>query len=79
MEEGGYPSQLQMGVPKPGPDVGYPGDGIPPAKDGVLPPPPRIEHHMKYLIHSGRYAYCVHTGGLSCFNRTFTVEGVVLM
>ena len=26
---------------------------------------------MEYLIRGGRYASCVHTGGLSCFNKMF--------
>ena len=28
--------------------------------------PPGIGQHMEYLIHCGRYASCVHAGGLSC-------------
>ena len=30
--------------------------------------PPRIGQHMEYLICRGRYASCVHAGGLSCFH-----------
>ena len=30
---------------------------------GKPPPPPQ---HMEYLISGGRYASCVHAGGLSC-------------
>ena len=31
------------------------------------PPPPRIGQQMEYLICRGRYASCVHAGGLSCY------------
>ena len=27
----------------------------------------KIEQHREYLLHGGRYASCVHAGGLSCF------------
>ena len=27
----------------------------------------KIAQHRKYLLHGGRYASCVHAGGLSCF------------
>ena len=46
-------------------DVGNP----PPTRSGVPPPPPprRIgQQMMDYLIRLGRYASCVHAGGLSC-------------
>ena len=36
----------------------------PPAK--VPAPPPWVGQHMEYLIRCGRYASCVHAGGLSC-------------
>ena len=26
----------------------------------------KIEQHREYLLHGGRYASCVHAGGLSC-------------
>ena len=28
----------------------------------------KIAQHRKYLLHGGRYASCIHAGGLSCFN-----------
>ena len=65
---------LAGGVPWPG---GYPGWGVP--WPGVVPwsgtPPPRpgqdgggtqLGQHREYLLHGGRYASCVHAGGLSC-------------
>ena len=51
---GGYPSP-QQGYP---PSRGTPGSGT--------PPPPGAGQHMEYLISGGRYASCVHAGGLSC-------------
>ena len=35
---------------------------------GVTPPPPpkKTEKQSEYLLHGGRYASCVHAGGLSC-------------
>ena len=53
--DGGYPGQggtLARGVPWPG---GYPGRG------GT-----QLGQHRGYLLHGGRYASCVHAGGLSC-------------
>ena len=69
---GGFPSQ---GVPWPGPHGGYPSQGWvpPPSRDGIPPiqrwgtPAPLIGQQMEYLIRGGRYASCVHAGGLSCF------------
>ena len=78
---GGYPVQVQIGAgvpqphqaggggyqrwgtPQPGQDIGYPRWGTP-WQDGV----PGGGQQMKYLIRRGRYASCVHAGGLSCFN-----------
>ena len=56
-----YPGQ-GWGTPPP------PGMGNPPPHQGwVIPPPPRIGlQMMEYLIRCGRYASCVHAGGLSC-------------
>ena len=61
---GGYPSQVWM--------VGYPLGQVwmvgvypgypPPWLDGVPP----LHQHSKHLLRSGRYASCVHAGGLSC-------------
>ena len=47
---GGYPSPSR-GIPWPG--LGY-------------PPPPKTEQQSEHLLHGGRYASCVHAGGLSC-------------
>ena len=56
------------------------GEGVPPIQGwgtplarsgrGFPPPngvPPWIGQQMEYLIRRGRYASCVHAGGLSCF------------
>ena len=54
--------------------------GVPPHLAGGCPPgvsptwqggarpgtPPYQEQHSMYLLHGGRYASCVHAGGLSC-------------
>ena len=37
-------------------------------RPSVCPPPPD-------LLHGGRYASCVHAGGLSCFKHMVTVSG----
>ena len=31
-----------------------------------------LGQHREYLLHGGRYASCVHAGGLSCSIATFT-------
>ena len=57
----------EMGTPWPGMGPPVQRWGTPPlARDGALPPPPRIGQQMEYLICHGRYTSCVHTGGLSC-------------
>ena len=67
---GGVPCQVQLGgtlvggtlargVPWPG---GYPGRGGTLARGGT-----QLGQHREYLLHGGRYASCVHAGGLSCF------------
>ena len=53
----GYPPVSWMGYP-PVSWMGYPPPG------GTPPPPP--EQHNVYLLRDGRYASCVHAGGLSC-------------
>ena len=53
---GGYPDW--GGVPWPG---GYPGRGGTLAGGGT-----QLAQHREYLLHGGRYASCVHAGGLSC-------------
>ena len=77
---GGYPAQggtLPGGVPCQGgyPARGYPAGGYP--AGGTLPgyPPARsgmgggtqLGQQKEYSLHGGRYASCVHAGGLSCF------------
>ena len=75
------PGQVSWGVPWWG---GYltwvPPTRVPPAR--VPPPPgyppggeypvgvPRSGQHREYLLHGGRYASCVHVGGLSCLSIT---------
>ena len=78
---GGYPGQVQqegvshLGYPPPTSDLA---GGTPP---WVLPPPPfkpgrgvplpptsGNTKQMEYLIRRGRYASCVHAGGLSCIS-----------
>ena len=63
--QGGYPSQVQArGTPCRGvPHLGY--NTAPPhwTWPGVVP---HRGKQMEYLIRRGRYASCVHAGGLSC-------------
>ena len=71
--DGGYPGQVRTGgtparsrwgeVPWPGPDVDTQG-GVPPSRDEV--PPLQLGQQKEYLLRGGRYASCVHAGGLSC-------------
>ena len=65
---GGYPSQVQMGVPRVPPRHGW---GTPLARSvwgGIgVPPPPRLGQQKEYSVRGGRYASCVHAG-LSCFD-----------
>ena len=49
-------NQVRMGVPK----VGYP-------QGWGTPPPPAPLGQQEYSLRGGRYASCVHAGGLSCF------------
>ena len=62
--EGGTPSQVRTG-----------GQYLHAGLNGVLPPdqdwmryspPPSLPCQEKKQLHSGRYASCVHAGGLSC-------------
>ena len=72
----GYPGQVPGGVPGSGtPPGGLPGSGTPP---GGLPgsgTPPRggtrVGQQKEYSLHGGRYASCVHAGGLSCIYHSF--------
>ena len=60
---GGYPAQ----VPPPG---GYPAQVPPRGGTRLRYPPPRggtwVGQQKEYSLHGGRYASCVHAGGLSC-------------
>ena len=59
---GGYPGRVP---PRPGQDrggVGYPAGG----GRGT-----QLGQHREYLLHGGRYASCVHAGGLSCYYKIF--------
>ena len=58
---GGTPSQVYVGGVPP-PDLGW---GIPPDLGPGTPPKP--DQHSEHLLRGGRYASCVHAGGLSCF------------
>ena len=70
---GGYPGLGEGGTLA----GGYPGrGGVPwlggggyPARGGTLPGGrgTQLGQHREYLLHGGRYASCVHAGGLSCF------------
>ena len=52
------------GTPTKVPTLPHP---LPPIKVPTLPPPPpRKGQHMEYSMRRGRYASCVHAGGLSC-------------
>ena len=59
---GGYPGQVPPG------GEGVPRSGTPPG--GYPDPPPRggtqVGQQKEYSLHGGRYASCVHAGGLSC-------------
>ena len=66
----GYSIQLRgRGTPIPGQDGGYhiSGQGVPPSIRLYGGIPLETELHSQYLLHGGRYASCVHAGGLSCF------------
>ena len=58
---GGYPARSSRGGTLPGPAGGVPWPGGYPAGGGT-----QLEQHREYLLHGGRYASCVHAGGLSC-------------
>ena len=78
---GGYPAGggTRSGTPpQPGQDGGYPGRGgtlvryPPPARSGWGGYPAggggtQVGQQKEYSLHGGRYASCVHAGGLSCF------------
>ena len=60
---GGYPDQVPpyRGYPDPPGEGGYPGQ---------VPPPggTRVGQQKEYSLPGGRYASCVHAGGLSCYH-----------
>ena len=75
-----HPADGGRGYPIPGLGGGTPSkDWIPhPVSDGVPPypgldgvPPIRRQQHSEQLLRGGRYASCVHAGGLSCFEIGF--------
>ena len=79
---GGTHSQVGRGVPLPRQGGGYPfpgrgrgyllprwGEGYPfPGRRSGYP---LLEQHSVYLLRGGRYASCVHAGGLSCLSAVF--------
>ena len=60
--EGTYPGKVQTG------GGAYLGQGRYP------PSPARTDQHSEHLLRGGRYASCVHAGGLSCLSFAFTQE-----
>ena len=71
LSTGGVPHLARRGgVPQPGPAKGYcKGWGTP--LPGMGYPPPGQDCRWEYLIRGGRYASCVHAGGLSCSDTCF--------
>ena len=72
--QGGTPFPgLDGGVPHPA-DRGEPlpssGWGVPPRQGVPLPP----DQHSMYLLRGGRYASCVHSGGLSCISWRWSIK-----
>ena len=73
---GGYLGQVPpLGGTRSGtPPGGYPGQ-VPPR--GVPRPPrggTRVGQQKEYSLHGGRYASCVHAGGLSCYHLLMRVS-----
>ena len=58
---GGVPCQVQPGGGTLPGGVPCQGGGVP------CPGGTQLGQHREYLLHGGRYASCVHAGGLSCF------------
>ena len=55
--------------------------GVPPSRDGVPSwqgYPPHTGQQMEYLTRRGRYASCVHAGGLSCSLFNFVVFFIIV-
>ena len=76
---GGVPCQVQLGgggtqaggVPWLG---GYPGWGGTLARWGTLAGGgTQLGQHSEYFLHGGRYASCVHAGGLSCIQNKISL------
>ena len=67
----GVPTHQGMDGDTPSPQSGWMGT---PTSGwmGVLPPPGRQQHN-EYLICSGQYTPCGHSGGLSCLNQLLLV------
>ena len=64
-------------VPSPRPGMGYPprpGTGYPPRHG--MGYPPETDQHSEHLLRSGRYASCIHTGGLSCSKKTWGTDSL---
>ena len=71
-QDGGVPptSKTGWGTPSPPARSKIRTGGTPPRPrlDGVPPPTHQeSEQHSEYSLHGGRYASCVHAGGLSCW------------
>ena len=62
--EGTWPGYPLPGYPPT--RVAPPSQGSPPARGVPGGGVPRSGQHREYLLHGGRYASCVHAGGLSC-------------
>ena len=76
MKGGGYPILL-VGRGTPIPDLGW---GVPPiqvrsqVRTGGGGWHPQLEQHSMYLLHGGRYASCIHAGGLSCLYLNLSIH-----
>ena len=75
---GGYPSQVQVRINPPPQKkkklrLSWMGVHPPSGLDGSTSPPPSLEteQHSEYLLCGGRYASCVHAGGLYCLGQEF--------
>ena len=73
---GGYPSQVPprggtwVRNPPPG---GVPKSGTPPPGGGGT----RVGQQKEYSLHGGRYASCVHAGGLSCIMSEYRINDLL--
>ena len=66
--QAGYP-QARMGGG--GTQVGYPRGRVPP-RPGQDWGGTQLGQQKEYSLHGGRYASCVHAGGLPCFLRAYS-------